>query len=98
MLELGDVQPVFGVSISLATERSHCHDGIDLPLVVRDCIDYLQESALKSEQIYKVEPVKTRLQQYKRLYNNRERQPTDELDVPTACGLLKLFLRYFLFF
>ncbi|XP_037950783.1 ralA-binding protein 1 [Teleopsis dalmanni] len=94
VLELGDAQPVFGVSVSLATERSRCHDGIDLPLVVRDCIDYLQENALKCEQIYKVETVKTRLQHFKRLYNNRERQPeTDELDMPTACGLLKLYLR-----
>ncbi|XP_067648604.1 ralA-binding protein 1-like isoform X1 [Eurosta solidaginis] len=94
MLELGDVQPVFGVSVSLATERSRCHDGVDLPLVVRDCIDYLQDHALKSDQIYKVEPLKTRIQHFKRLYNNRERQPeTEELDMPTACALLKLFLR-----
>lgn len=93
VLELGDVQPVFGVSVSLATERSRCHDGIDLPLVVRDCIDFLQEHGLRSEQIYKVEPVKTRLQHYKRLYNNRESQGTDDMDIPTACGLLKLFLK-----
>ncbi|ALC47878.1 Rlip, partial [Drosophila busckii] len=87
--------PIFGVSISLATERSRCHDGIDLPLVVRDCIDYLQqEQSLKCEQIYKVEPIKTRLMHYKRLYNNREYDATiDELNIPTACSLLKLFLR-----
>ncbi|XP_061387619.1 ralA-binding protein 1 [Musca vetustissima] len=86
--------PVFGVSVSLATERSRCHDGLDLPLVVRDCIDYLQENGLKNEQIYRVEPAKTRLQHFKRLYNNRERlTESDELDVATACGLLKLFLR-----
>lgn len=93
VLELGDVQPVFGVSVSLATERSRCHDGIDLPLVVRDCIDFLQEHGLRSDQIYKVEPVKTKLQQYKRLYNNRESQGTDDMDIFTACGLLKLFLK-----
>ncbi|XP_030373896.1 ralA-binding protein 1 [Scaptodrosophila lebanonensis] len=86
--------PVFGVSVSLATERSRCHDGIDLPLVVRDCIDYLQEHCLKCEQIYKVEPIKTRLMHYKRLYNNREYDAeVDELNLPTACSLLKLFLR-----
>lgn len=86
--------PVFGVSVGLATERSRCHDGIELPLVVRDCIDYLQENALKNDQIYRVEPMKTRLLHFKRLYNNRERQPeTDEMDIPTACGLLKLFLK-----
>ncbi|KAH8419149.1 hypothetical protein KR222_006732 [Zaprionus bogoriensis] len=87
--------PIFGVSISLATERSRCHDGVDLPLVVRDCIDYLQqEQSLRCEQIYKVEPIKTRLLHYKRLYNNREYDASvDELNIPTACSLLKLFLR-----
>lgn len=94
VLELGDVQPVFGVSVSLATERSCCHDGIDLPLVVRDCIDYLQENGLQNEQIYKVEPVKRKLLFFKRLYNNRETQGiSEDFDVPTACGLLKLFLK-----
>ncbi|KAH8359681.1 hypothetical protein KR093_008230 [Drosophila rubida] len=87
--------PIFGVSVSLATERSRCHDGVDLPLVVRDCIDYLQQKqSLKCEQIYKVEPIKTRLLHYKRLYNNREHDATvDELNIPTACSLLKLFFR-----
>lgn len=85
--------PVFGVSVSLATERSRCHDGVDLPLVVRDCIDYLQDHC-KCEHIYKIEPIKARLMHYKRLYNNREHDAAvDELNLPTACSLLKLFLR-----
>uniref|UniRef100_A0A182SUV1 Rho-GAP domain-containing protein n=1 Tax=Anopheles maculatus TaxID=74869 RepID=A0A182SUV1_9DIPT len=93
VLELGDAQPIFGVSLGLATERSRCHDGVNLPLVVRDCIDYLQEHGLQSEQIYKVEAVKTKLQQLKRTYNNREGSCVGEMDVPIACGLLKMFLR-----
>ncbi|XP_065076264.1 ralA-binding protein 1 isoform X2 [Ochlerotatus camptorhynchus] len=93
VLELGDAQPIFGVSLGLAVERSRCHDGVNLPLVVRDCIDYLQEHGLRSDQIYKVEAVKTKLQQLKKSYNNREGSFTNEFDTPTACGLLKLFLR-----
>ncbi|XP_053679268.1 ralA-binding protein 1 [Anopheles nili] len=93
VLELGDAQPIFGVSLGLATERSRCHDGVNLPLVVRDCIDYLQEHGLQSEHIYKVEAVKTKLQQLKRTYNNRECSCVGEMDVPIACGLLKMFLR-----
>ncbi|XP_058129140.1 ralA-binding protein 1 isoform X3 [Anopheles coustani] len=93
VLELGDAQPIFGVSLGLATERSRCHDGINLPLVVRDCIDFLQEHGLQSEQIYKVEAVKTKLQQLKKTYNNREGSCVGEMDVPIACGLLKMFLR-----
>jgi hypothetical protein len=39
---LGEL-PVFGVPLSLAVERSKCHDGVDIPLVVRDCIDHVQQ-------------------------------------------------------
>lgn len=92
-LELGLVHPIFGVSLGLAIERSRCHDSINLPLVVRDCIDYLQEFGVTSENIYKADPVKSRLQQLKKLYNNRDSKGASDLDVPTACGLLKLFLR-----
>lgn len=93
VLDLGDAQPIFGVSLGLAVERSRCHDGVCLPLVVRDCIDYLQEHGLQSDQIYKVEAVKTKLQQLKKTYNNRDGSFVNDFDVSTACGLLKLFLR-----
>uniref|UniRef100_A0A1Q3FXY1 Putative ral-gtpase effector rlip76 n=1 Tax=Culex tarsalis TaxID=7177 RepID=A0A1Q3FXY1_CULTA len=93
VLDLGDAQPIFGVSLGLAVERSRCHDSVNLPLVVRDCIDYLQEHGLQSDQIYKVEAVKTKLQQLKKAYNNRDGSFVTDFDIPTACGLLKLFLR-----
>ncbi|XP_055323745.1 ralA-binding protein 1 isoform X2 [Sitodiplosis mosellana] len=92
ILELGVAQPIFGVSLGLAVVRGHCHDNVNLPLIVRDCIDYLQEHGLQSEQIYKVDVVKTKLQQLKQVYNNRETVPTSEFDIPTACSLLKLFI------
>lgn len=73
--------------------RSHCHDNVNLPLVVRDCIDYLQEHGLQSEQLYKVDAVKTKLHQLKKNYNNREIIDMEEFDIPTACSLLKVFIR-----
>lgn len=94
ILELGDAQPIFGVSLGLAVVRSRCHDNVNLPLVIRDCIDYLQEHGLSSEAIYKLEGSKTRLQHLKRMYNNRESTGTDDWDVPTACGMLKLFFKF----
>lgn len=87
-------QPIFGVSLGLAVVRSHCHDNVNLPLIVRDCIDYLQEYGLHNEQIYKVDVVKTKLQHLKRLYNNREMVPGSEFDISTACSLLKLFIQW----
>lgn len=92
ILDLGDVQPIFGVSLGLSVERSRCHDGVNLPLVVRDCIDFLQKNCLASDQLYKTDAVKSRLIQLKKLYNNRESTDTSDFDTPTACGLLKLFL------
>lgn len=87
-----DIQPIFGVSLGLAVERSRCHDTVKIPLVVRDCIDYLQEHGLNSDQIYKTEGIKTRLAHLKKAYNNRESQG-EELDVSTACSLLKTYLQ-----
>lgn len=93
LLELGDAQPIFGVSLGLAVERSRCHDQINLPLVVRDCIDHLQAAGLHSVDLYRVDAGKQRLQQLRRAYNNRESTGTADWDVPTACGLLKMFFR-----
>lgn len=60
---------------------------------MRDCIDYLQEFG--GEGIYKSpEPAKeTKLQQLKKLYNNRESNGLQDLDTVTAAALLKLYLR-----
>lgn len=92
IFELADILPVFGVSLGLAVERSRCHDNVKLPLVVRECLDYLQEYGLNSEQIYRTEGLKTRLQNLRKCYNNRESHG-EELDVPTACSLLKMYLQ-----
>ena len=37
-------QPIFGVPLHLAVERHRCHDGVELPGVVRDCLDYIEEN------------------------------------------------------
>uniref|UniRef100_A0A336MJG6 CSON013189 protein n=1 Tax=Culicoides sonorensis TaxID=179676 RepID=A0A336MJG6_CULSO len=89
--ELGEAQPIFGVPLSVAVERSRCHDGVELPLVIRDCIDYLQDH-LQNEHIHRSDGSKTRLQQLKKLYNNRE-SGVHDFDVPTASSLFKLFLK-----
>lgn len=88
-----DVQPIFGVSLGLAVVRSPCHDSVNLPLIVRNCIDFLQESGLSSEHLYRTDAVKTKLQQLKKQYNNRDSDNID-FDVPTACSLLKMYLKW----
>ncbi|XP_053976586.1 ralA-binding protein 1 [Hylaeus volcanicus] len=92
-LDIGEEQPVFGVSLHLAVERSRCHDGVELPLVVRDCIDYVEEHGMNIEGLYKVPGVKSKVQHLKKLYNNREPANISEFEPTVATSLLILFLR-----
>ncbi|KAF7991415.1 hypothetical protein HCN44_002977 [Aphidius gifuensis] len=92
-LDISEVQPIFGVSLQQAVEHSRCHDGVELPLVVRDCIDYLEENGMTSENLYKVPGVKSKIQNLKKLYNQREPVKHTEFEPTTATSLLILFFR-----
>ncbi|CAK9795308.1 RalA-binding protein 1 [Anthophora plagiata] len=92
-LDIGEEQPIFGVSLHLAVERSRCHDGVELPLVVRDCIDFVEEHGMNVESLYKVPGVKSKVQYLKKLYNYREPVNLSEFEPTVATSLLILFLR-----
>ncbi|KAF3423290.1 hypothetical protein E2986_07965 [Frieseomelitta varia] len=92
-LDIGEEQPVFGVSLYLAVERSRCHDGVELPLVIRDCIDFIEEHGMNVEGLYKVPGVKSKVQYLKKLYNHREPVNLSEFEPTVATSLLILFLR-----
>lgn len=92
-LDISEVQPIFGVSLQQAVEHSRCHDGVELPLVVRDCIDYLEENGMTCENLYKVPGVKSKIQHLKKLYNQREPVKHSEFEPTTATSLLILFFR-----
>ncbi|XP_063832257.1 ralA-binding protein 1 isoform X2 [Ostrinia nubilalis] len=89
---LGVALPIFGVPLLQSVERSRCHDDSRLPLVVRDSIDYLQANGLKSNQIYRTEPDKIKLQQLRKLYTDRGPTFPYHWDVPVACAMLKSFI------
>ena len=38
-----NLKPIFGVPIATAVDRSKCHDGIQLPVIFRECIDFIEE-------------------------------------------------------
>ncbi|XP_015439357.1 PREDICTED: ralA-binding protein 1 [Dufourea novaeangliae] len=92
-LDIGEEQPIFGVSLYLAVERSRCHDGVELPLVVRDCIDFVEEYGMNIEGLYKIPGVKSKVQYLKKLYNNRDPVNMSEFEPIIATSLLILFLR-----
>ncbi|CAH0731948.1 unnamed protein product, partial [Brenthis ino] len=89
---LGVALPIFGVPLQQSVERSRCHDDTGLPLVVRDSIDYLQAYGIKSNQIYRAEPDKIKLQQLRKLYTDRGPTFPYHWDVSVACAILKSFI------
>lgn len=89
---LGVALPIFGVPLHQSVERSRCHDDTGLPLVVRDSIDYLQAHGIKTNQIYRSEADKIKLQQLKKLYTDRGTTFPYHWDVAIACSILKTFI------
>ncbi|CAG9112642.1 unnamed protein product [Plutella xylostella] len=89
---LGVALPIFGVPLHQSVERSRCHDDAALPLLVRDSIDYLQAYGLKSTQIYRAEADKVKLQQLRKLYDDRCAPFPYHWDVPVACALIKTYI------
>ncbi|XP_044741585.1 ralA-binding protein 1 [Chrysoperla carnea] len=92
-LDIEEEQPIFGVSLDLAVERSRCHDGVQLPLPIRESIDYLEEYGMVFENLYKISSVKSKVQQVRQLYNTRHKVNWLDFDVTTATGLIKSFIR-----
>ncbi|XP_037079221.1 ralA-binding protein 1-like, partial [Pollicipes pollicipes] len=86
-------EPVFGVPLALAVERSKCHDGVQLPAIVRECIDFIEQNGLNCEGIYRLSGVKSKVQQLKRGYNCRDAVCLYDHEPHTVASLLKLFLR-----
>ena len=40
--------------LEVAVERHKSHDGIPLPVIVRQCIDYIEDQGLMQEGIYRL--------------------------------------------
>ncbi|CAB3373820.1 Hypothetical predicted protein [Cloeon dipterum] len=92
-MEIPDEPPIFGVPLETAVARSRCHDGVKLPLVVRNCIDFVEECGLTVDGIYKSSGNKSKAQILRKNYNNRVAVSFTDTDPVTVAGLLKLFLR-----
>ena len=60
-----DPHAVFAVPLAVAVERSKCHDGIELPVIFRECIDHIEEYGLTCEGIYRISGVKSKVQNLK---------------------------------
>uniref|UniRef100_A0A8C9F929 Rho-GAP domain-containing protein n=1 Tax=Pavo cristatus TaxID=9049 RepID=A0A8C9F929_PAVCR len=52
-------KPVFGIPLSDAVDRTMMYDGIRLPAVFRECIDYVEKYGMKCEGIYRVSGIRS---------------------------------------
>jgi hypothetical protein len=71
LLLLGEELCIFGVALGLAVERQRCHDGIALPIVVRFCVDHIEEHGLMLEGIYRSSGVKSKVNKLRAAFNSR---------------------------
>jgi len=85
--------PIFGVALELAVERNKSHDGIKLPVIVRECIDYIEEEGLAVEGIYRSSGVKSKVTKLRTAYNSRQTVNLAGSEPSVVASLLKLFLR-----
>lgn len=55
------LRPIFGVPLADAVERTMMYDGIRLPAVFRECVDYMEQHGMKCEGIYRVSGIKSKV-------------------------------------
>ena len=70
LYETNEHSQIFGVTLELAAERHKSHDGIPLPVIVRMCVDYIEEEGLMQEGIYRSSGVKSKINKLKSLFNS----------------------------
>ncbi|CAH1239499.1 RALBP1 [Branchiostoma lanceolatum] len=86
-------QPIFGIPLHEAVERSKLIDGIELPAIFRDCLDFIEERGLSTEGIYRISPVKSQVDALRAAYDHGKVVDLQDHDPHTVAGLLKTYLR-----
>ncbi|XP_069469491.1 ralA-binding protein 1 [Ambystoma mexicanum] len=92
-VEVPSVRPVFGIPLIEAAERTMMYDGIRLPSVFRECIDYVEKHGMKCEGIYRVSGIKSKVDELKAVYDREESPNLDDYEPNTVASLLKQYLR-----
>uniref|UniRef100_W5M3K8 RalA binding protein 1 n=1 Tax=Lepisosteus oculatus TaxID=7918 RepID=W5M3K8_LEPOC len=93
LAEAPSARPVFGAPLAEAAERTVLYDGIQLPAVFRECVDYIESYGMKCEGIYRVSGMKSKVDELKAAYDREECPSLEEYDAHTVASLLKQYLR-----
>lgn len=86
-------RPIFGASLVEAVRRTALYDGIQLPAIFRECVDYIESYGMKCEGIYRVSGMKSKVDELKAAYDREECPCLEEYDPHTVASLLKQYLR-----
>uniref|UniRef100_A0A3P8WNM2 RalA binding protein 1 n=1 Tax=Cynoglossus semilaevis TaxID=244447 RepID=A0A3P8WNM2_CYNSE len=92
-VEAPTFRPIFGVSLAEAVKRTTLYDGIQLPAIFRECVDYIENYGMKCEGIYRVSGMKSKVDELKAAYDREECPCLEEYDPHTVASLLKQYLR-----
>nr|Q62796.3 RecName: Full=RalA-binding protein 1; Short=RalBP1; AltName: Full=Cytocentrin; AltName: Full=Dinitrophenyl S-glutathione ATPase; Short=DNP-SG ATPase; AltName: Full=Ral-interacting protein 1 [Rattus norvegicus]AAA80654.1 RalBP1 [Rattus norvegicus] len=87
------LRPIFGAPFADAVERTMMYDGIRLPAVFRECVDYMEKHGMKCEGIYRVSGIKSKVDELKAAYDREESPNLEEYEPNTVASLLKQYLR-----
>ncbi|KAF7692516.1 ralA-binding protein 1 [Silurus meridionalis] len=87
------VRPIFGAPLAEAVRRTALYDGIQLPAVFRECIDYIESYGMKCEGIYRVSGMKSKVDELKAAYDREECPCLEEYEPHTVASLMKQYLR-----
>ncbi|KAJ8011071.1 hypothetical protein DPEC_G00054380 [Dallia pectoralis] len=92
-VEVPTFRPIFGAPLAQAVKRTALYDGIQLPAVFRECVDYIESYGMKCEGIYRVSGMKSKVEELKAAYDREECPCLEEYDPHTVASLLKQYLR-----
>ncbi|XP_042539591.1 ralA-binding protein 1 [Dipodomys spectabilis] len=92
-IDVPSFKPIFGVPLVDAVERTMMYDGVRLPAVFRECVDYMEKYGMKCEGIYRVSGIKSKVDELKAAYDQEESPNLEEYEPNTIASLLKQYLR-----
>ncbi|AWP03744.1 RalA-binding protein 1 [Scophthalmus maximus] len=92
-VEVPTFRPIFGAPLTEAVKRTALYDGIQLPAIFRECVDYIENYGMKCEGIYRVSGMKSKVDELKAAYDREECPCLEEYDPHTVASLLKQYLR-----
>ncbi|MEJ1288385.1 ralA binding protein 1 [Cricetulus griseus] len=92
-VDVPSLRPIFGVPLADAVERTMMYDGVRLPAVFRECIDFMEKHGMKCEGVYRVSGIKSKVDELKAAYDREESPNLEEYEPNTVASLLKQYLR-----